>query len=1158
MKKFNLCFILSLIVISVIASASQWNITHEYTAQSNTLYTDEPTEHDTIKLSDILSYTDRDGVMHFDTNKTKHLHGFTGDSIIHYYGYLFDVGEHNELRLRNPEMREYSRNYKTFQYNLYNKDIYAVFNAAYFIEIDGKLSKCWYKKHEINVDTNSILSKEKVLNSITDETSKYKVSPEYPISPELIIKKIDGEYKLVYEIGITSFIPLAMRSITVDAITSEIISNVSKIRQCNGGHAINSPCTTTNTNVNNSVLYYQNTPNLPAIDPTLSSTPQVAGTRNIPISYCSATNKYIYQYQPPNLKLKISQGGPPIIPSFWGYNNGSPDDCVANTAYWGTIESINFFEDMGFNFAQILEIRLLLENNGTQNVGFNPIALPVTHQDYEKRWDLKLGRGTSIYRPRVTLDIIGHELAHAVDEFGHVISEEYDYIEAAIIEEAFCDIFGIIIESKFRENDWTIGNDNPKETRSLEDPFLSNSTSVSSTGAVISGPQPKYYQGINWKNSANCSLIPNPLTGKSIYAHHNTGVVNHWFYLISEGAMNYTNENGDVYNFSGIGIEKASELAYLTFTDELGNGSYTNKNFQELRRATLAVIKRKFHDCSTEANAVRKAWDAVGVTGGCELAVKLTTSCNKSVCRANTQVCGYSGSATSLKFTWKEKISGVYQVIPGLNSSYATLVCGKEYQVRVDDVSNPAECVIIKNFTCQASTTGSINLPCPPSTIMTASYNVITNCNGNDITGSIAGGIPPYTYNWSNGSTTQNLTNVPSGTYGLTVSDDGCSNYQNTFSVDGFPPLNVSGQIQTLCSATDVGAITLNVSGGKTPYAYHWSNGANSQNLSTLSTGSYAVTVTDANGCSKNLSYYVGVSSVTLQNFSTTPSCFFSNDGVINLGVYGGTAPYTYQWQGNGNSQTVQNPTGLKTGQHCVTVTDANGCINSACYNVPAASYSYMNVPLDCERIYTCNGQTYTKDMLDYANIAYNFNDCVMTIPCSIQNGNSLSSGGSIQGWFLTNITEKCRFTCQLGNVTGTGKPANTTPTIIPSRIPCTTSTNISRFYNDYYCNSVWVKSKCIRASDPKISNNLNDILVHPNPFGKNVSIQFETDFSGSASIHLYNIIGQEVFIQPIEIGQGTNRFDLDFIDIIPDGVYLLTVNLSNGNRYTQKLIHQN
>jgi hypothetical protein len=41
-------------------------------------------------------------------------------------------------------------------------------------------------------------------------------------------------------------------------------------------------------------------------------------------------------------------------------------------------------------------------------------------------------------------------------------------------------------------------------------------------------------------------------------------------------------------------------------------------------------------------------------------------------------------------------------------------------------------------------------------------------------------------------------------------------------------------------------------------------------------------------------------------------------------------------------------------------------------------------------------------------------------------------------------------------------------------------------------------------------------------------------------------------------IGQGTNRFDLDFIDVISDGVYLLTVNLSNGHRYTQKLIHQN
>ena len=121
MKNFNLWFIFSLIAIFAMTCASQWNITHEDTAQPNTLYTDEPTEHDTIKLADIVSYTDRDGVMYFDTNKTKHLHGFTGDSIMFYYGYLFDVGEHNELRFERKSLYRQTREVTTYFYSLYHK-----------------------------------------------------------------------------------------------------------------------------------------------------------------------------------------------------------------------------------------------------------------------------------------------------------------------------------------------------------------------------------------------------------------------------------------------------------------------------------------------------------------------------------------------------------------------------------------------------------------------------------------------------------------------------------------------------------------------------------------------------------------------------------------------------------------------------------------------------------------------------------------------------------------------------------------------------------------------------------------------------------------------------------------------------------------------------
>jgi hypothetical protein len=824
------------------------------------------------------------------------------------------------------------------------------------------------------------------------------------------------------------------------------------------------------------------------------------------------------------------------------------------STYWGTQTVYDYlfstFNYSGYDGTSTANTIVRL-TEGINNPSFvvNPTAV-----GQSENLTLNFGTGVAPNTAWTSLDAIGHEIAHAIDIKNTNLHALNFFTEGLIIMEGFCDIMGIAVESTKKVNDWKIQNDfNVNEVRHMYNP----------NNSIANGapdPQPDTYHGNNWLYSV-------PSTNYLKHMHHNNGIMNYWFYLLAEGG-NGVNDNGLAYNIQPINtnqippqssnsFENAIDLVFETFTKEFKKSDYPIKDFQNLRKATMKVAENEYGCNNNVWNTVRQAWDAVGVTGStCEIAVKITTNCpSPSTCSANITTCGGSSTGTRIKITGGGLTSPIN--ISATQHNATNLVCGNTYTVEVTDKNNPAECVVIKAFTCQDNAMGSITPLSPPCPIMTASYNVINNCNDkNDLTPLLPEGT--YTYNWSNGSTSQNLTNVPSGTYSLTFTDvsNGCS-YQESFNVIGLSEPTIIEHVTNLCNAGNQnGAINLMLFNTTAPpYTYQWSTGATTSSLNNLGQGTYNLTITDGNNCTHERSFYVAVKTPAIWGGYALPSCPLRTDGAITPNFVGGTAPYTFQWS---NGKTTQNINNLSVGSYKLTITDANGCIASKTFNVtPETSYTFADDLGNCKRIYTCHGQTYSEDMLDYDNISYNFNDCVMTIPCSIQNGNSLSSGGSIQGWFLTNTTEKCRFTCQLGNVAGTGKPTDPDPTIIQSTIPCEKN-GAPGFFHDYFCNGVLVKSKCIKISGAKISNNLNDILVQPNPFDKNVSIQFETDFSGSATVQLYSVIGQEVFVQPIQIGQGTNRFDFDFIDILPDGVYFLTVNLSNGNRYTQKLIHQN
>ena len=200
------------------------------------------------------------------------------------------------------------------------------------------------------------------------------------------------------------------------------------------------------------------------------------------------------------------------------------------------------------------------------------------------------------------------------------------------------------------------------------------------------------------------------------------------------------------------------------------------------------------------------------------------------------------------------------------------------------------------------------------------------------IDASIIGGSTPYLYQWSTGSAMEDLQNLPCGPYLLTLTDGvGC--VQN-YSVDLNCPssivvTNISMQ-SVGCFGANNGAATVMALGGVGNISYAWddNNLQTTPTATNLSAGTYAVTVTDANGCNTSTSIVVTQpNALTVSSLTTNASCLNAGDGTATAQAMGGTSPYQYQWAATLTTQTIQN---LAAGTFTVTVTDANLCTATA------------------------------------------------------------------------------------------------------------------------------------------------------------------------------------------------------------------------------------
>lgn len=232
---------------------------------------------------------------------------------------------------------------------------------------------------------------------------------------------------------------------------------------------------------------------------------------------------------------------------------------------------------------------------------------------------------------------------------------------------------------------------------------------------------------------------------------------------------------------------------------------------------------------------------------------------------------------------------------------------------------------------CSNTAVVSISVLAPPSaTITTVNPTCYGSANGS-LTTNVSGGTPPYTYTWNNSATTNSLNNVAAGYYSVTVTDaNGCHAGDSAYLTQP-SSINVSNPVFTnpTCNGASNGSINLGgITGGTAPYTYLWSNGATTNNNTSLAAGSYTVTITDNNGCTKTADTILTQPAPIITTAIThNATCYGLNNGSAYDSVQGGVKPLSYNWSNGATNSIIA---GVLASSYTVTVTDNNGCTGTA------------------------------------------------------------------------------------------------------------------------------------------------------------------------------------------------------------------------------------
>jgi gliding motility-associated-like protein len=286
-----------------------------------------------------------------------------------------------------------------------------------------------------------------------------------------------------------------------------------------------------------------------------------------------------------------------------------------------------------------------------------------------------------------------------------------------------------------------------------------------------------------------------------------------------------------------------------------------------------------------------------------------------------------TGSATMVINGGQPPFTCTWNTTPVQTSLTATNLAPGSYVFTVYDANG-----------CHAAQSATISVENMPEITAVVTPQICYDSTSGAITVSMLGGVAPFSYSWNTipVSTSPSITGLLAGTYTVTVTDATGCEVQESFSLplSQLPVVDIE-VTGVSCDGLIPGTLVANATGNG-PFTYTWNTvpPTLSNTMSSLVTGPYSCTITDANGCFITETENLGDGFMNVTSVVTNAVCWDNPQGTISINVTGGIAPLTYLWSTN-PAQTSPSLAGLAAGTYYVTVTDAGNCFTTAEVIVP-------------------------------------------------------------------------------------------------------------------------------------------------------------------------------------------------------------------------------
>lgn len=490
---------------------------------------------------------------------------------------------------------------------------------------------------------------------------------------------------------------------------------------------------------------------------------------------------------------------------------------------------------------------------------------------------------------------------------------------------------------------------------------------------------------------------------------------------------------------------------------------------------------------------------------------------------------------------------------------------------------------------CVATTTTTIT---EPTALVAAATFVNALCKGDTsgtATATATGGSGAYSYSWNTTpvQTTSTALHLAAGTYTATVTDVNSCTSTATVTV-GEPATLVSvttSSTNSACTAP-TGTLTGMGTGGTGTLTYSWNTSPvqNVANATSVTSGTYTCTVTDANGCKGKATATVtnpsgAVASITN---TTTIVCNGGATGAATVGVTGGLAPYTYSWTTT-PVQTTTTASNLTAGTYTCTITDANSCATTAiatvaqlaavsgsvtksnvlCFGAATGSATITGTGGTAPYSYSWNTSPTAQTTATISNLP------AFTYTCTVTDAN-----GCV-GTKATTITQSTAITINktktdpscgvcVDGAAGVIVSGGAAPYIYSwTTSPVQTTASVTGLAIGKYVVTITDANGCVKKDSVTLSQTTglyktatsNAYTIYPNPTKDKLIVAIELTYTTPLQLTITSLVGAKIMYTTTENTTGTYSQSID-VSNLTAGVYFITLQ-TNKEQLTKRFVKE-